>query len=422
MDHSKYKTAWRLTVLILSAIVALTACGGGGGSSGGGGGNDGGGDTPPMALETFQKADVVIGQPDFIGTEANQNGSIGASGFDKPAGSPAVGAEGQLFISDTWNARILGYDVIPDMNSLPADFVLGQGDFTSGESGLFVRPRDIAIGDGKMAVADYNGNDVFLYGPVPTDGTTVTPVSLSKVFPDPGSPCDVNYRSFPTSVALSGNGKLVIADSGQHRVLIWNTVPNSRDQAPDLILGQSDFNHCTENDTDQDGEKDDAPSANTLNYPAGVWTDGERLAVADRHNYRVLIWNTFPTENGQPADVVIGQPGFNTSNASVSPAGYFWPDGLDSNGTQLAVPDASNHRVLVWNTFPTENGQLADVVLGQGDFRHTSRNDDNQDGSDDGSATARTLNGPTGVRFHDDKLLISDTGNNRVLILQLRTE
>src|SRR5690606_34480697 len=121
---------WRLTVLILSAIVALTACGGGGGSSGGGGGNDGGGDTPPMALETFQKADVVIGQPDFIGTEANQNGSIGASGFDKPAGSPAVGAEGQLFISDTWNARILGYDVIPDMNSLPADFVLGQGDFT----------------------------------------------------------------------------------------------------------------------------------------------------------------------------------------------------------------------------------------------------------------------------------------------------
>ena len=416
MIHSKYKTAWQLSMLALSTALTLTACGGGGGGGGGGGA------APPMALETFQEANIVIGQPDFIGMEANQNGSIGANGFDKPTGNPAISAEGQLFISDTWNSRILGYDAIPDINNLPADFVLGQGDFTSGQSNLFTRPRDIAIAAGKMAVADYNGNDVFLYDPIPTDGTTVTPVSLSKAFPDPDSPCDVNYRGFPTSVALSEDGKLVVADSGQHRVLVWNTVPTGNGQAPDLILGQSDFNHCTENDTNQDGEVDDMPSASTLNYPTGVWTDGERLAVADRHNYRVLIWNTFPTENGQPADVVLGQPGFDTNDSSVPPAGYFWPDGLDSNGIQLAVPDASNHRVLVWNTFPTENGQLADVVLGQGDFQHSSGNDDDQDGSGDGSATARTLNGPTGVRFHDDKLLINDTGNNRVLILRLRTE
>ncbi|MCE7508278.1 hypothetical protein [Alloalcanivorax xenomutans] len=418
MDHPRYKTAWQFAALTLGATLTLTACGGGGG----------GGDTPPtpMALETFQRADVVIGQPDFIGTEANQNGSIGANGFDKPTGNPTVSAEGQLFISDTWNSRILGYDAVPDMNNLPADFVLGQGDFTSGQSDLFTRPRDIAIAASKMAVADYNSNDVFLYDPIPMDGTTIPPVSLSKVFPDSDSPCDVNYRDFPTSVALSDDGKLVIADSGQHRVLIWNTVPTGRNQAPDLILGQSDFNHCTENDTDQDGEENDTPSASTLNYPAGVWTDGERLAVADRHNYRVLIWNTFPTENGQPADVVLGQPGFNTNTrfyeSSMPPASVFWPDGLDSNGTQLALADGENNRVLVWNTFPTENGQLADVVLGQSDFLHNQSNDDDQDSSDDGSATARTLDDPTGVRFHDDKLLISDTGNNRVLILQLRTE
>ena len=99
MDHPRYKTAWQFAALTLGATLTLTACGGGGG----------GGDTPPtpMALETFQRADVVIGQPDFIGTEANQNGSIGANGFDKPTGNPTVSAEGQLFISDTWNSRIL---------------------------------------------------------------------------------------------------------------------------------------------------------------------------------------------------------------------------------------------------------------------------------------------------------------------------
>lgn len=419
MDHSKHKTFWQFAALALSTTLTLTACGGGGGGNDSdNGGNDDGGNAPPLALETFQEADIVIGQPDFIGTEANQNGSIGANGFDKPTGNLAVSAGGQLFISDTRNSRILGYDASPDINNLPADFVLGQSDFTSGRSGLFIRPRDIAIAAGKMAVADYSGAKVQIYAPVPTDDSAEPLLTLGGPFLS----CNANAFSFVTSVALSEDGKLAVADAGHNRVLIWHSVPTSENQAPDLVLGQSDFSHCTENDTDQNGEEDDAPSASTLYYPSGVWTDGERLAVADRHNYRVLIWNTFPTENGQPADLVLGQPSFNTDSASLPPAGYFWPDGLDSNGTQLAVPDASNNRVLVWNTFPTQNGQLADLVLGQGDFQHNRANDDDQDGPGDGSATARTLNGPTGIRFHDDKLLISDTGNNRVLILRLQTE
>ncbi|MCU5781680.1 hypothetical protein MA04_00980 [Alcanivorax balearicus MACL04] len=413
MDHLRHQTSWRLAALTLGTALTLTACGGGGG------GNGGGGDTPPpTALETFQKADVVIGQPDFIGTEPNQNGAVGASGFDGLRGNPAISANGRLFISDDQNHRVLGYEALPNMNGLPADFVLGQPDFESSKSGLFVRPRDISIAGGKMAVANYTGSKVYLYDPVPADGTAEPLLTLGGLF----SSCNANEFSFVTSVALSEDGKLAVADAGDHRVLIWHSVPTSDNQAPDLVLGQNDFSHCTENDADQNGEADATPSASTLNYPVGVWTDGKRLAVADRHNYRVLIWNTFPTENGQPADLVLGQPGFDTDDHPVPPAGAFWPYGLDSNGTQLALADGDNNRVLVWNTFPTENGQLADVVLGQSDFRHTRHNDDDQDSSADASASARTLNDPTGVRFHDDKLLISDTGNNRVLILQLRTE
>ncbi len=47
--------------------------------------------------------------------------------------------------------------------------------------------------------------------------------------------------------------------------------------------------------------------------PQGVWIQGSKLFVADTQNNRVLIWNTIPTQNNQPADVVLGQPDFTTS-------------------------------------------------------------------------------------------------------------
>ena len=34
--------------------------------------------------------------------------------------------------------------------------------------------------------------------------------------------------------------------------------------------------------------------------------------MADTQNNRVLIWNTIPTKNNQPADLVLGAPNFTT--------------------------------------------------------------------------------------------------------------
>ena len=40
-------------------------------------------------------------------------------------------------------------------------------------------------------------------------------------------------------------------------------------------------------------------------------------------------------------------------------------NGLDCAGGRLAMADTGNHRVLIWNTAPTQGGVPADVVLGQ---------------------------------------------------------
>ena len=86
------------------------------------------------------------------------------------------------------------------------------------------------------------------------------------------------------------------------------------------------------------------------------------------------------------------------------------------HGKQLFVCDQNNNRVLIWNSIPSSGNSPADLVLGQQDFTHVSANDDAQAGSAGVSPTGRTLSGPAGLFITGGKLLVTDSGNNRVLI------
>ena len=60
------------------------------------------------------------------------------------------------------------------------------------------------------------------------------------------------------------------------------------------------------------------PTASQMYAPRGVWTDGERVVVADTGNHRVLIWHSMPSADGAPADVVIGQPDFSSEGPAAA--------------------------------------------------------------------------------------------------------
>jgi len=160
----------------------------------------------------------------------------------------------------------------------------------------------------------------------------------------------------PMKVASDGQ-RLIVADTGNNRVLIWNSIPTQINQAPDIVIGQRDF-----------FSSNPGIGADKLNWPVGVATDGHHLLVADTKNNRILIWNTFPTQNGQPADLVLGAPDFNTVGEIPSEnnkKGFLWPWDVFTDGTHVIVTDTTFGRVLIWNTFPTQNYQPADVVLNQ---------------------------------------------------------
>ena len=164
------------------------------------------------------------------------------------------------------------------------------------------------------------------------------------------------------------DGRLIVADTGQNRVFIWNKLPTTPHQVPDVVLGQVAT-------TDTERNSGGRVSGSSLMYPSGLWSDGKRLVVCDAWNHRVLIWNQWPTEHGQAADVVIGQPDFSANQPNVEGVGATpnsrslnWPYGVDSDGERLFIADTGNRRVLIYHTFPTDNYPAADAVFGKASF------------------------------------------------------
>ncbi|MGQ0671578.1 MAG: NHL repeat-containing protein [Hyphomicrobium sp.] len=205
------------------------------------------------------------------------------------------------------------------------------------------------------------------------------------------------------------NGPLIVCDTGHHRLLVWQRAPTADHAPADLVIGQRDFR--------TEGRNGRGPvSATSLNVPTGVASDGRILAVADAWNHRVLLWHSLPTRPNQPADVVLGQADFSAGLANrggdrPTASTLNWCYGVAIVDGRLIVADTGNRRVLIWDRNPAVNGAPADLVLGQNDF--TTR--DENAGASPGAVGMRW---PHGIAFASGRMLVSDAGNNRVMVWQ----
>ncbi len=312
-------------------------------------------------------ADVVLGQPDFSKTDFN----LKQTGLRTPTSVATDGVH--VAVADTDNNRVLIWNSIPQVNGQPADVVLGQPNFTSNS--------------------------------IP-----------------PGNVPNAKSMRGPQGVWIQ-NGKLYVADTQNHRVLIWNSIPTSNQAAAEVVLGQPDFGTFVEPDLTQ--AKVDAKATNMLN-PVSVTSDGIRLYVTDLGHNRVLIWNSIPTRNQAAADIALGQPDMNGADANNSPA-LCASDGVDANnkptypkrclstldfprfalgdGKRMFIADGGNDRVLVYNRIPTTSGEAADYVIGQlgGGINQAS----------DSTDSMRT---PLSLAWDGTNLYVSDAFNRRVTV------
>ena len=359
----------------------------------------------PEALSNFASAKIVIGQKNFTSSKCNNGGKPAKGTLCGSEGAAALGKK-TLFVPDGGNVRVLGFKKVPTKDGASAKFVLGQTSFSKANIGLsgksFDYPSAIAATNSQLLMTDFGDSRVLIWNKLPTHTNTAANVVVGQTnLTSNDSATTQSGLDHPEAGLFVANGQLFISDRNNNRIMIWNSIPTSNGADADVVVGQPDFT----------SKVADATQTN-LHEPEGIWSDGTRLVVADEANSRVLIWNTIPTTNGAPADVVVGQPDFTSSDNPEPPNAQSLnqPGGVASDGSSLYVEDSSNNRILVYSPFPTSNNQAASVVLGQADFTHSARN------TGLSSPTAQTLEFPFGLSLVGAQLIANDFGNSRYLI------
>jgi hypothetical protein len=299
-------------------------------------------------------AEVILGKTLELGQLAMPVAPSNREMFG-PRGACLI-SNGSLWVSDTGHHRLLGWRNLPTQDSQPANWVIGQPDFNH---------------EGQNAKT--------------TPGRTTLNV--------------------PTGICSCGEG-LAVADAWNHRVLIWKKLPEDSNVPADLVLGQANF-------TDNEPNRGKQAAANTLNWCYGVFYHQGKLFVADTGNRRVLIWHQLPQENGQPADLVLGQLNMTSRDENggsyPSASSMRWCHDITIWGDNLVVTDAGNNRVMIWQGIPTENNASCAVVLGQKTFDSVEMNQGVY------FPSANSLSMPYGVTAAGEWLLVADTANSRVL-------
>lgn len=318
---------------------------------------------PGDLFTDFMDATTVVGQANFTDqvTTSSQTTTPNAVAC-------AVSVTGKLAIASQ-SRRVQLWNSIPTTNGAPADVVLGKPDFTSTTGGVTASLMSDCNGvcfspDGsKLIASDSINNRVLIWNTIPTvNGTPADVVIGQSSFTTNAGGTSATAMWFPAGVFVTPGGKLLVAEFNNHRVLVFDSIPTVNGTAADLVIGQPNMTTNSAGNT-----------ANKMNRPwnCAVTADG-RLLVAEESNHRVVVFNSFPTANGASADVVIGQTGFGVSGFGTSATQLYIPIGVAvSPSGQLAIGEFFNHRVVIYNSVPTVNGAAADVVLGQPDF--TSR-------------------------------------------------
>lgn len=333
------------------------------------------------------KADLVIGQRDFVSTIALGPGTALSTGLSMPTGL-TVDAGGNLWVADSGNNRILRFPKPFDQQAQNAEIIL----------------PDLVVGQG-----DFNGRAQNNGSATPTE----TGVSLATP-----------ARIFRSSLTFDAAGNLWVTDGNNNRVLRFPaSALTGNAPAADLVLGQADF-----------GTRIAGTVRNNktgINVPNGLAIDpAGRLYVSDSLR-RVLVYLP-PFSNGLPAgriagvvSTAAGQPTPPTTlvnqitlGATATGAGVA-PEGLAIISGALAVIDVAAHRIGIYPPFdqwPEEVKQFSPSlarVIGQLDFTSGKEN------AGLSEPTQNTFSAPLAlaVNANSDEIYVSDAGNNRVIRL-----
>ena len=237
----------------------------------------------------------------------------------------------RLFVADTWNNRVLAFDMTLGQveSGMSATHVFGQEDFSSYE---------VATAADRINFGTRNARGI---GP---SGGRPAAMALDKV-----------------------NQRLFVSDGENNRVLIFDMHPNRIESGSDAIgvIGQTDF---TSSEPGLSGSKFSLPGDMVMDE------ENQRLFMELPFQDRILVFDVNPDifENGQAATYVIGQADFTSSTPGLSRSGIRQPDGIsyDPKQSHLYVTDKYNNRILTFDVRPEVMTNMPEAigVIGEEDY------------------------------------------------------
>lgn len=359
-------------------------------------------------------------------------GAESPGGLQLPAAIPSAGTmyaprgvwtDGtRLIASDTGNQRVLIWHSLPSHDGQDADIVLGQPDFASegpqasgaGPERGFHLPTGVDVIDGNLVVADGWNHRILVFDGIPEHSyaaprAVIGQPDMASVEANAGGPPGPATFYWPFGFAVVGDA-FWVADTGNRRVLGWHGphVPEPGRPA-DMLLGQDTADQREDN-------RGGSPTPVSFRWPHAIAGDADTLYVADAGDHRVLGWSPHPTGDDE-AQLVLGQGDFTSAeefkNRPQGAQRMRFPYGLAVSDGRLTVADTSNNRILIWDDLPRQGvGVPADHVLAQPDFDANGENRWDVVADD-------SLCWPYGISLAGDLLAIADSGNNRVMLWRL---
>ena len=382
-----------------------------------------------------------------IAAYAGDGGAATSARIDWPTGL-CVKSTGEVIISDTNNSCLRQVSITNTISTLP--MTVGPG--LNSPDGA-VSHYDAAQKKLFLYIADSGNHRIRRLDTATNTLVTVAGTGTAGVLGDGGQATDAQLRS-PSAVAVDASGNMYIADTMNHKIRMvtaatgiistvagTGTADFSGDEglatlaklnnpegvcvdAAGKITVADTYNQRIRQFTVNGNintvagtgvaayNGDGTATVKRVNYPQGVWADASgNIYVADTNNYRIrkfTVGGNISTVAGTGTAGYSGDGGAATSAMIHSPQGV----SVDAAGN-IIIADSVNHAVRVVNS---HTGVIT-TLAGTGTSGY---NGDNQ------PAVQARLNTPRGVALGLTKgagrIFISDTGNNRVRTLVLKTE
>lgn len=303
-----------------------------------------------------QPADFLIGQPDFAREGRNAKGEPNAATFNVPTGIAA--SPEFLAVADAWNHRVLIWRGLPESGRRAADIVLGQADFSGALANRGGEAQadtlnwcyGVSIVGRSLIVCDTGNRRVLVWREIPGVNGAPADLVLGQTQMDcrdenGGLGVDASGMRWPHSATVAGEA-LLVADSGNNRVMVWRRLPDENGAPADFFLGQASAWACEHNRANY------LPDAASLNMPYACAALGDDIIVADTANSRLLGFASAQLATGAAAHSLTGQPNFQSKgdNRWKAPErdSLCWPYGATTMADTAVIADSGNNRVVLW--------------------------------------------------------------------------